>query len=682
MSRFIATALMAACGAGIALGATPEAQLAQAPVDADTWIIVSMAAQHGQVKRWAAADGTRWSRQSLLLRGFKTEIDQQIKFGANGAMLSLAVRGTVPQGDATETYRVEGAKYSYRTPVDAGEGGARDNLYYIAFGGTLDARIALFDALRKTPDGSIDLAPSGRLTLEKLTTTEASSGRVTRTMTAYAVTGIGFAPIIAWYDGDRFFGTVSSLSYVPEGWRSAVPALSKAQEDALAARAPEQLAKLAPKLTGAIAFTNVKLYDAEARKFLNGMTVVAADGRIAAVGPAASTAAPTGARVIDGTGKTLIPGLWDSHQHYGGDSEGSLLLSQGITSVRDPGNRPDELMARKKRIDDGLLLGTRIVPSLLVDGAGKLSAQSAVVVRTEDEAIAAVRRAKDEGFFGVKLYGSLKPAFVAPMAEEAHRLGLRVHGHIPAGMRPIDAVQAGYDEITHGNFVMMQAMPDAVVKESNGMQRFLGPAQYGFGLDLKSAALASYFDELARRGTAIDPTLAVLETTLSGKRGELAKAYAPFAGTLPSIVERGARNGGVTPPPQLVREMLLKSFGKLKAIVGELHKRGVPIVAGTDGPGIMLVRDLELYVEAGMSPADALATATIVPARLFGVGDETGSLSVGKKAELALIDGDPSKGIGDLRYVEIVMRDGRVMKADDLRMVVGISGAPKRTNGP
>jgi imidazolonepropionase-like amidohydrolase len=109
----------------------------------------------------------------------------------------------------------------------------------------------------------------------------------------------------------------------------------------------------------------------------------------------------------------------------------------------------------------------------------------------------------------------------------------------------------------------------------------------------------------------------------------------------------------------------------------EFHLRGAPVLAGTDGTGLELVRELELYVAAGMTPADALATATIVPAQAFGVGAESGSIAVGKKAELALVVGDPSKRIGDLRNVELVMRDGRVMKAEELRAAIGIAGPPK-----
>jgi imidazolonepropionase-like amidohydrolase len=404
---------------------------------------------------------------------------------------------------------------------------------------------------------------------------------------------------------------------------------------------------------------------------------VVVNGSITAVGDAASVKIPAGAEVFDGKARTLVPGLWDNHMHFGDDSTGPLLLAQGITSVRDPGNQPEELMARKKRVDEGLLLGPRIVPSLLIDGPGERSAQAAVVVKTEEEALAAVRRAKADGYFGIKLYGSLNPSFVKPMADEAHKLGLRVHGHVPAGMRPLEAVRAGYDEITHINFTMMQAMPDDVVRDSNGAMRLFGPGRHAAGVDLNGPAMREFLDEVGKRKTAIDPTLPVMESLLLGERGKLANAYRPFAGTLPPQVERGLKAGGLQPPADLSPATMTKSFAKLQALVMEVHRRGAPVLAGTDGFGLELVRELELYVGAGMTPTDALAAATIVPAQAFGVGAETGSITVGKKAELALVAGDPATRIGDLRNVEIVMRDGRLMRAEDLRAAVGLGGPPK-----
>jgi imidazolonepropionase-like amidohydrolase len=155
-------------------------------------------------------------------------------------------------------------------------------------------------------------------------------------------------------------------------------------------------------------------------------------------------------------------------------------------------------------------------------------------------------------------------------------------------------------------------------------------------------------------------------------------AELPYADTLPPQLSRAFLSGGMSPPPGLSRQRMRASFGKLQALIPELYKRHIPVMAGTDGFGFDLIRELELYVQAGMTPEDALATATIIPAQTFHLGEQTGSLAKGKLAELALIDGDPSKNIGDLRQVELVMRDGKLMKASELRSAIGISGPPKR----
>jgi hypothetical protein len=346
--------------------------------------------------------------------------------------------------------------------------------------------------------------------------------------------------------------------------------------------------------------------------------------------------------------------------------------------VRDPGKIPVEATARRKRIEAGELLGPRIVPSLLIDGAGPYAAQVGVVAHSLDEALADVHRAKDEGYFAIKLYGSIDPAWVKPMADLAHQLGLHVHGHIPHGMRPLDAVHDGYDEITHINFVMMQAMPDDVVQKSNTVARIMGTAKYAADVDLHSKAMTAYLDELAERHIVVDPTLVVLEATLVPDNGTYPPADAPYADTLPSQFSRGFLSSAMAPTPDVSRARMRASFAKLVALVGELHKRHMIILAGTDGSGFELIHELELYVQAGMTPAEALATATINPAKVFKLENETGSLAKGKLAELALIDGDPSKNIGDLRQVELVMRDGKIMDAQALRTSLGISGPPKR----
>src|SRR6185436_3060165 len=230
----------------------------------------------------------------------------------------------------------------------------------------------------------------------------------------------------------------------------------------------------------------------------------------------------------------------------------------------------------------------------------------------EKEALAAVERAKTEGYFAIKLYGSLDPAWVKPMADLAHKLGLRVHGHIPHGMRPLDAVRAGYDEITHINFVMMQAMPNDVVQTSNGIGRVLGTAKYAADVDLHSPAMTAFLDELAARHIAVDPTLVVMESGYVPDAGTYPPADVPYVATLPSQYARAFLSSAMAATPDLSRARMRASFAKLQALVGELNTHHVAILAGTDGQGIELVRELELYVAAGLTPQEALATATIV----------------------------------------------------------------------
>jgi len=675
--RSIVLFVLASCV--VVFGQVPPDQLAKPPADAQVWTITSGGGKvsHGQVSLWTDSSGSHWSRMSMNMRGLVIETDEQNRFAPDGSLESLTVRGKVPEGDAAESYVVKNGAFTFTSPVDHGAGKAAPNLVYVAFGGTFDSYALIVDALLKSPDHSVKLLPSGQAAIEPLTTLEVSNGTQKKTLTAYAVTGFDLSPDPIWMDGQHFFGTADFVSTLPQGWESVSTALIDAQTAALSKRAPALVAALAKTPAGPVAFKNVKLYDADARKFLAGMTVVVDHGMVVDVGPATQIKIPASAQVIDGAGKTLIPGLWDNHQHYFDDATGPLLLASGITSVRDPGNQPQQLMARKQRIDQGQLLGTRIVPSLLIDGAGPYTAQVGVTVHNQEEAIAAVRRAKQDGYFAIKLYGSLDPAWVQPMAAEAHKLGLRVHGHIPHGMRPLDAVNAGYDEITHINFVMMQAMPADVVATSNGIDRFTGTGKYAKDVNLQSTAMSGYLDQLAAHHTAVDPTLVTFEDFYVPERGTYPPAAAPYADTLPPQVSRGFLSGALAPAPDLSRETMRASFAKLSALIPELNRRHIVILAGTDSMGFELIRELELYVQAGLTPEDALATATINPATAYGLSEQTGSLAKGKLAELALIDGDPSQRIGDLRQVELVMRDGKIMQAQELRKSLGISGRPK-----
>lgn len=652
------------------------ARLLVPPTDAQLFTITSTGGRHGESRRWTGPDGTRFSRESLNLRGFRTEIDQSLKLSTGGTLQALEIRGFTTSGDAGESY--DAATGAFRSPVDRGTVKASAGKVYVPAGGTIDFWAWLAETLRATPGRAFDLLPAGRVSMEPLTEAVVTGPDGARkTVQAWTLSGLDLAPVPVWMDGSSFFGIANVLSFLPAGWDGNAPVLSKAQDEALARKAPARVAEIAKKPEGPVFFRNVTLYDPEGLAFRPRMSVLVEGGTVRAVAPATSLSAPAGATVFEGEGKTLLPGLWDSHQHFGNDATGPLLLSMGVTSVRDPGNRPDESIARKGRIDRGELLGPRIVPAMLIDGPGPYKAQVAVVVANEAEALAAVDRAKSMGFAGVKLYGSLNPALVKPIADRAHALGLRVQGHIPATMRPLDAVRAGYDEITHINMVMMQFMPDSVVNASNTLARFYGPARYAADVDLASPEAKSFIAELKSRGTTVDVTAAIYESGFCFANGQMAPMYQPYADVVPPAVRRSFLVSSFAPTPEVSRDRMCASYHKLAELVTALNAAGVPVLAGTDGAGFELVRDLELYVKAGMSPAQSLATATIIPARTFGLDREIGAITPGRKAELFLVDGDVSKDFGAVRRVSVVMQGDRLMDAAKLRAAAGLSGMPK-----
>ncbi len=652
-------------------------QLAKPPAHAQQFSILSTAGTHGKASIWTTPDGTQWSRESILLRGQVWEMDQSIKLGADGMPSALIVRGVTPQGDAAETFTITDGVASWKSPVDSGHQPYHP-AFYVAEGGTNSGGTQVFiEALLKSPDKSMPLLPGGRARAEKLTDHTVGSGPNAKTVTLWAVTGLSPSPQPVWTTADgSFFGAVGGLSILPVGYEGDLIALDRAQDDALAARSPALVKALLKTPAGPVAFTHVRAF-VDGNHYAEDQTVVVDKSVITLVGAAASVPVPKDAQVFDGSGKTLVPGLWDSHMHVGDDSSGPFLLALGITSARDPGNDNILTLARAKRRTNGELLMPTVYPSMLIDGKGPNTAQVGTVVTSQQEAIAAVDKAKAEGFTGIKFYGTYNPAWVAPAAAEAHKLGLHVHGHVPAGMRPSQAIAAGYDEITHIYFVMMEAMPDSVVATSNGINRFNGTGRYAKDVNLNAPPISTLIQTMSQKKIASDPTLVVGESLFVPENGDLSPAYAPYVGTLPPVTERSFRQGGFAVPKDLTRADFRKSFAKLSDLVALMHKNGITIVAGTDGSGLELVRELELYVAAGFTPEEALEAATIAPAHMLGVDKTTGSIAAGKTADLVLVEGDPSKRIGDLRNTRTVMMGGKLMDADALREASGFSGRPK-----
>lgn len=661
-------------------GPATKEQLLTPPAGARHYTLSSAAGKHGDNWAWKMPDGRTAYRMSMNLRGWITEVDAVATIGTDARPTAIAIRGFTDSGDATETFSVDAdGTARWKTVVDAGSAPFAGKRYNTYGGPYLLSELDL-GALIAAGEKGIDLLPSGRASISIGPATEVTGPQGPQQVRLGFVSGYGFSPFAVWLDQNNgMFGRVGSVSLLPAGFEANAQKLKDAQEKATA-ETVRTVARtfLSPANRTPTLIDNVLMFDAVAGKYLPGRAVLVADGKVAAVGAAGSIKAPAGATVIDGRGKTLTPGLWDSHLHVGGDDWNLLQnVATGITNFRSPGSMIDEAQSIATRRAAGELIAPDGKVSIIIDGKNPLAAQGALTAASLPETIAQIDKIKAAGMWGVKFYTSMTPAWIAPAAAHAKKLGLHVHGHIPAGMRPIEAVRAGYDEITHINFIMMQAMPQSVIDKANTAARLEGPAQYGKDVDLDSPAMKAFYAELASKKTIIDPTLVVWESLMTSDGNAISPSYAPFADVSPPSVARGWRTGGYPLFGNVTRDDFRKSFAKMAGVVGKLHQAGVPIVAGTDGYGLELVRELELYQQVGLTNAQALQSATIVPARMVGMADTTGSIAPGKTADLILVEGDVSKNLGNLRHVQTVFLGGYRLDGNALRTASGLQGMPK-----
>ncbi|WP_296612142.1 amidohydrolase family protein [Sphingomonas sp.] len=679
MRRILLASLLVATASIAGAASTPKEELMVAPAGARHFTISSIAGKHGDIWSWTTPDGKVAYRMSMTLRGWVTETDELVTLAPDKRPSAIAIRGFTDSGDATENFDVDaGGVAHWKTAVDSGSAPFADRRYS-TYGGPWLASEMDVNALVAAGAKGIDLLPSGHASIKIGQPVEVDGPQGKKTIKLAFITGYGFSPSPVWLDSDNhFFGNAGVISLLPEGYESNGPKLKDLQDKATAAMVRDVAHDfLKPANRSATLVDNVLMFDSVAGKYLPDRAVLIANGKVAAVGAAGSLKAPAGTTIIDGKGKTLLPGLWDSHQHVGDDWSLLQNVATGMTNYRSPGSLIEDALSIYKRRAAGDLLAPDGKISVIIDRKDPLAAQGALTVSSAAEAVAAVDKIKAAGLWGAKFYTSMNPAWIAPAAGEAHKLGLHVHGHVPAGMRPLDAVRAGYDEVTHINFIMMQAMPQEVVDKANTAARLEGPAKYGKDVDLDSPAMKAFYAELSKRGTIIDPTLTVWEPLMTSDGSALSPEYAPFADVAPPAVVRGWKISGYPLFGGLTRDDFRKSFVKMVQLVGRLHQAGVRIVAGTDGYGLELVRELELYQQAGLTNAESLQTATIIPARMTGMDGGVGSIAPGKTADIILVDGDVSKDLTNLRHVRTVFLDGYRLDGNALRQASGLSGMPR-----
>jgi hypothetical protein len=352
------------------------------------------------------------------------------------------------------------------------------------------------------------------------------------------------------------------------------------------------------------------------------------------------------------------------HGHFS-LQDGVLNIAGGITSVRDIGSVHEQIMELVRRYDSGEVIGPHTYRAGFMDKAGPYASGS--VVNDLDEALARVDFYADNGYLQVKLYSSIEPQWVAPIAERAHTRGLRVSGHIPAFMSAEQAVRAGYDEIQHINMVFLNFIVGDTA-DTRQQIRFTGYGDGAAGVDLDSEEVAAFIRLLKDNNVAVDATAAIFDTMLRHRPGEPDPTFAAIIDHLPPAVSRPMYN-----PEMVLGKNWPESAQRQSQMLRKLHEAGVQLLPGSDNIAAFTIhRELEVYAEAGIPNADVLRIATLDSARIVGAANRTGSITVGKDADLVLLDGNPLEDISAVRRATLVIKGRMAYRPDDLYKAVGV----------
>ncbi len=512
--------------------------------------------------------------------------------------------------------------------------------------------------------------PSGRVKIEPRGEDRISINGKDEVLERYTVEGLIWGRETLWLDSAlNLVAEVSTdaefdhFEAIRDGYESVLGTLvSRYGSDNMAA-----LASLSETISASradtLAITGGTLVDGTGAPATLDSAVVIHDGRIVAAGKRSRVTIPKDATVIDARGKTILPGLWDMHAHFEQVEWGPIYLAAGVTTVRDCGNEFEFIIAVRDSIARGRGLGPRILAAGIVDGSGPL-ALGVARVDTPDEAKYWVDKYHNAGFQQIKIYSSVKPEEVKAVTAEAHRIGMTVTGHIPEGMNAYDGVNDGMDQINHIVYIMAMLHPDF----PSGMNR-TDRSRAISEIDLNSPEAQKAIAFLKAHDTVLDPTLATYEFNTANTAHPPASFEPGVLKVAPELAEQ--LMDVESPSPLTVLEQ--KAFEKEVAEVGVLHRAGIRIVAGTDQtvPGYSLHREMELYVQAGFTPMEAIQSATIVPARALGLDKELGTVEPGKRADLIILGANPLDDIHNSRQVEYVITNGRLYNCAELWKSVG-----------
>ena len=595
-------------------------------------------------------------------RGSPVPLTARLKVHRAGYPIELVIKGSTSRFSKIDdsvsmvgngvVFKVDGKLSSYKTHSHV-------NFPVAGYSPTLVQQAMLQYWKNTGQPATLKTLPFGSVQIKKDGTDQLTFNGKSLTLQRYTVNGLVWGNELIWTDaGGNLICLITNdaegdkLESMRKEYESLLPEMiSKA-----AVFGMQNLAKAAAskaKVAKVIAITGGNIIDVNTGTSSPNGVVLIENGIIQQTGNLGAVKIPAGAMVINAKGKTILPGLWDMHAHFEQAEWGPAYLAAGVTTVRDCGNEFEYINAIKSAIDGGRGVGPNILKAGIIDGKGPM-ALGIIQADTRAEAINAVDRYKINGFAQIKIYSSVKPAIVKAICDEAHKVGLTVTGHIPDGMTLQQGVDSGMNMVNHEQYVY------AILKRNKDRS-----------VDFSDSVNVAAIKFIKDHHVVIDPTLGVFELAFRNLQDSITNLEPAF-NTLPPPLQPLFRNMGMEPAVAIKYQPLMKS---LATSVKKLYDAGVIIVAGTDMgfPGFSLDRELELYVSAGLTPAQAIKTATIMPAMAMGIDKKTGSIKVGKQADIILVDGDPLKNISNIRKVTVVIKAGKIYDPVALHRMAGFS---------
>ena len=630
--------------------------------------------------------GTKVGSTKVTIDGNDLAIDHEVNNNGRGAKsketltlndqgvpLAWTIEGVTTFGNAVdEHFSVNEGTASWKAAAGEGSASFDGATAYVSQDGSPYAAYIYVNALLNDDDMTMPMLPSGTLSLNKLDELALTGNGETIDATVYALSGPNLNPAYLAVDTEQKLIAFMSprFALLREGFEEEDTRLRDLAAALNAARFEDIASRVTHQYESPVRIRNVRVFDPVELKLTEPSSVVVSGGKIVAV-EAADAQGSVDEVSIDGAGGSLVPGLYEMHGHMS-DNDALLNVMAGVTSVRDTGNEMDVLEALIEKIDNNTLIGPRITKSGFIEGVSEFSNSTGELAETEEQAVQLVRDyAARGGYFQIKIYSSVKGEWVPAMAAEAHKLGMRVSGHIPAFSNADQMIEAGYDEITHINQVMLGWVLD-LEEDTRTLYRITGMRRF-VGLDLSSDKVQKTINAMVENNIAVDPTMVIHEFGLTARNGETRVGVQDYIQNMPIGVQRDAKSALLNVADAQEDAEYREAFDKIIETLALMHDRGILIVPGTDlGGAFELHRELELFEKIGMSPAEVLRRASYDMAHYLGYGEELGSIEVGKLADFFLVPGNPVEDLKAVKTISLVSRGGDFYFPSELYPEFGI----------